>query len=251
MAGLDPAAHRETDPSRRLIVALDVESEDRALRCADLLRPELVYAKVGLQLFTASGPPVVHKLVSLGLRVFLDLKLHDIPNTVAGAMRSITRLGVTFTTVHAAAGAAVAAAVDAAAQTRSEGPHPGPTCVLAVTVLTSHDEAELPVLYGTQDTIPGLVLRLGRAAVAAGAGGLVCSPREIAALRADLGSGPLLVVPGIRPAGTARDDQSRVATPTTALQAGADFLVVGRPILNDPAPRDALRRVLDEMERAM
>jgi orotidine-5'-phosphate decarboxylase len=166
-------------------------------------------------------------------------------------MRSIARLGATFTTVHAGGGAAVAAAAEAAKEVSPEGPVQLPVCTLAVTVLTSHDEGELQALYATGESTTDLVRRLGRSAVAAGAGGLVCSPLEIEALRAEVGAAPILVVPGIRPAGSARGDQSRVSTPAQALGAGADFLVVGRPILRDDAPHDALLRVLDEMNREM
>ena len=238
---------RSSDPTRRLIVALDTDSQDQALRLADSLRPELQWVKVGLELFGADGPAVVRRLVSMGLSVFLDLKLHDIPNTVAAAVRSLSRIGAELTTVHASGGACVRAATEAAAESAAATPRGERLGILAVTVLTSHGEEDLRRLFSTSLGTRELALRLGRAAIESGADGLVASPLEIAALRESLGPQPLLVIPGIRPAGSELGDQSRVATPAQAIAAGADLLVVGRPITRAAAPRDAFRRVVDEI----
>ncbi len=236
-------AIREQDPRRRLILALDVGNETEAIQLADRLRPELAYVKVGLELFAACGPNVVSKLVSLGLRVFLDLKLHDLPTPMAGAIRSLVPLGVRMTTVHATAASGVEAAATAAANDQ--------VAVLAVTVLTSHGPGELEDWVGSNLSTEALVLRLGQKAIEAGATGLVASPREVAALRRNLGPEPLLVIPGIRPAWASADDQSRTASPAQALRDGADFLVVGRPITRASDPREALGRLLDEMAQAL
>ncbi len=237
-------AFREADPRHRLIVALDVAGEDAALRLADQLRPELCYVKVGLELFSACGPAIVRRLAGAGLRVFLDLKLHDIPATVAGAAAAAERMGARMCTVHAGGGVAVAAALAGGATT-------GAMAVLAVTVLTSHAEGELQRLYGTPLSTAELVLALARAALGQGATGLVASAHELPALRAASGPRPLLVIPGIRPKGDAQDDQQRTATPARALRDGADFLVIGRPITQAKLPRDAARRILDEMSTAV
>lgn len=241
---------RETDPRRRLILALDFADQDQALRMADQLREDLAWVKVGLQLFGAAGPDVVRKLVSLGLNVFVDLKLHDIPNTMARAGESLTALGAGMFTTHAAAGHA-ALHETAAAVGRSEGGPRGSTpMVLAVTVLTSFSREGYSQVVGRACEPQDEVLRLGRLAIEAGVDGLVASPQEVRRLRSELGEGPVLVIPGIRPAGSSTDDQARIATPAEALRDGADYLVVGRPIAQDPAPKDALRRILDEMDRA-
>ena len=247
------AAHgiRESDPTRRLILALDLPTQDEALRLADKLRPELAWVKVGLQLFGAEGPDVVRRLVSMGLRVFVDLKLHDIPNTMASAVRSLSELGAGLTTVHTQAGTvALRATAEAARTVEESASRPGHTAVLGVTVLTSFDAPGLGEVLGREADPAREVLRLARLGVDAGLDGLVASPQEVATLRQVLGPDPLLVIPGIRPAGAASDDQSRTATPGQALRDGADFLVVGRPITRAASPRDALRAILDELAAA-
>jgi orotidine-5'-phosphate decarboxylase len=242
---------REKDPRKRLILALDLPTEDAALRLADQLRPDLTWVKVGLQLFGAAGPGVVLRLVSMGLRVFVDLKLHDIPNTMAGAMRSLGALGAGLVTVHTSAGReALEATARAALESGPRGPRGQRPAVLGVTVLTSFDARSFGEVIGHPVVPEQEVVRLGRLGVDAGVDGLVASPRELPALRSALGPGPLLVIPGIRPAGAGTDDQSRIATPARALRDGADFLVVGRPIVQASSPRDALRAILDEMATA-
>jgi len=241
---------RESDPRRRLILALDLPTADGALRLADQLRPELTWVKVGLQLFGAAGPDVVRKLVSMGLNVFVDLKLHDIPNTMARAGESLTGLGAGMFTTHAAAGHEALNATAEAVASAAAGPGGRRPMVLAVTVLTSFSAEGYSRVVGRDCRPETEVPRLGRLAVDAGVDGLVASPKEVRALREELGPDPVLVIPGIRPAGSATDDQSRIATPGAALRDGADYLVVGRPIAKADAPKDALLRILDEMASA-
>lgn len=191
--------------------------------------------KVGLQLFTAEGPRVVRELTASGRRVFLDLKFHDIPNTVAGAVRSAAALGAEMLTVHAGGGSAMLrAAVEAAG---AEGP-----LVLAVTVLTSMADADVKEL-GISATASEQVLHLAGIAQRTGCGGLVCSPQEVVEIRRRLGGEPVLVTPGIRPAGADVGDQSRIATPAEAIRAGADYLVIGRPITAAADPAAAARQI--------
>ena len=214
------------------IVALDRPSWPEALRLVDGLGPRAGFYKVGLELFTAEGPGTVRELTGRGKRVFLDLKLHDIPNTVAGAARAAARLGVDLLTVHAAGGTAmVRAAADAALEESG-----GRTRVLAVTVLTSLSAANLPASFRRDRGLDDVVISLAEESVANGAGGLVCSGAEVGALRTRLGTAPLLVVPGTRPPGADAQDQARVVTPRAALDAGADWLVVGRAVTGAADP---------------
>jgi orotidine-5'-phosphate decarboxylase len=239
---------RETDPRRRLILALDLPTGAEALRLADQLRNELRWVKVGLQLFGAEGPDVVRKLVSMGLNVFVDLKLHDIPNTMARAAESLTAAGAQMITAHAAAGSEALEQTARAVADASAGPGGHRPMLLAVTVLTSFSSASYSSVVGRDCEPAEEVPRLGRLAISAGVDGLVASPRELRSLRQSVGPEPVLVIPGIRPSGSATDDQSRIATPAAALADGADYLVVGRPISQADEPREALLRILDEMD---
>ena len=214
---------------KRLIAAIDTAERAQAEDMARAVAPHCGLVKLGLEYFLANGPAGLE--VAAGVPVFLDLKLHDIPNTVAGAVRSLLPLNVQMLTVHAGGGGAMVAAAVKAASEVSARPK-----ILAVTVLTSLDAAALAetgVAGGTTQQ----VLRLARLALDNGADGLVCSAHEVAPLRDAFGAGPVLVVPGIRPAGSATNDQARVMTPEQAVMAGADYLVVGRPIFSttDPA----------------
>ncbi len=220
-----------------LAVALDTSDAEEAVRLARTLSGKVGTVKLGLEAFTAGGPDLVRRVGDLGTPVFLDLKLHDIPNTVERAARNAARLGVAMLTVHASGGSAMltAAVTGASAAAR-------PPLVLAVTVLTSLDDAALAEL-GVPGGAAGRVSAWAAMAHRAGCGGVVCSPQEAAALRAALGSGFRLVTPGIRPAGEAAGDQRRIATPAAAVAAGADILVIGRPITaaGDPgAAADAI-----------
>jgi orotidine-5'-phosphate decarboxylase len=227
-------------PRDRLVVALDLPSPDAARRLVERLAGRVGMFKVGSQLFTAAGPAFVEELVARGEKVFLDLKYHDIPNTVAGAVASAARLGVSLLDVHALGGSAMLRAAVAALP-------PGSARLLAVTILTSHDEPTLGEL-GLSGPLPAAVARLARLARAAGAHGVVASPHEVATLRRECGAEFVILAPGIRPTGTARGDQARAASPAQALSAGADYLVVGRPITEADDPAAAAVSILREME---
>lgn len=227
----------------RLIVALDFPSATPALALADRLQGLCRWFKVGLELHTAEGPAVVHQLRTRGFSVFLDLKFHDIPNTVAGAVRSAAAAGAELLTVHAAGGPAMLEAAADAADCL-----PNPPQLLAVTVLTSMDQLQLAAI-GVDRSPEQQVLRLADTASEAGITGFVASPEEVSALRHRFPAATL-VIPGIRPAGAATGDQKRIATPATALLAGATSLVIGRPITQAPDPVAATRAILDEMQHA-
>ena len=206
------------------------------------LRGRVGLFKVGSQAFTAAGPELVREIVALGERVFLDLKFHDIPNTVAGAVASAARLGVSLATVHGLGGRAMLEA--AVGSLPAMG-----TRLLAITVLTSHDEATLGEI-GVGGGLTNAVERLARLAKDAGVDGVVASPHEVALIRQACGRDFLVVTPGIRPAGAKSGDQARAATPAAALAAGADYLVVGRPITEAADPGEAADRIVREMEQA-
>jgi len=226
-----------TDP--RVIVALDFPEASAALALAQRLDPAACALKVGKEMFVAAGPDPVRAMVARGFRVFLDLKFHDIPNTVAQACAAATRLGVWMLNVHASGGPAMlAAARDSVARTAGEAGVPRPL-LIAVTVLTSLSASDLASI-GVDATPEQHVLRLARLAQSQGLDGVVCSALEAHALRRAIGAEFKLVTPGIRPAGAAVQDQARVMTPRDALAAGADYLVVGRPITAAADPVAAL-----------
>jgi orotidine-5'-phosphate decarboxylase len=226
----------------RLIVALDLATGPAAKKIVGELGSEVSTFKVGMQLFTATGPGFVRELVGEGRKVFLDLKFHDIPNTVAEAVRSASQLGVSMLTVHAAGGAKMlAAAAEAAFESK-----PAPL-VLAVTVLTSLTDADLE-RTGVSGRALDHVLRMASLARANGCGGVVASPQEVREIRRELGEGFAIVTPGVRPQGAAKGDQARVATPREAIVAGASHIVVGRPIVEAAHPRAAAQAILREIE---
>jgi orotidine-5'-phosphate decarboxylase len=235
---------RPASPRDRVMLALDRPDLAAARPLLARLASRVGAVKLGLELFTAAGPAAVAAVKEAGGRVFLDLKLHDIPNTVKGAARAAAGLGVDFLTVHAAGGTAMLAA----ALEGSGAGGPGPT-LLAVTVLTSLDEAALAAI-GLAGPSEAAVVRLARLATAAGVPGLVCSPREVPALRRALGGRPLVVTPGIRAASAAGDDQRRTLSAVEALHAGSDYLVVGRPLLEAPDPEAALEALVAEIAAA-
>ena len=238
------------DPwQRRVIVALDVDSLAEARRLVRRLAPHVACFKVGKQLFVGAGPEVVRLVRRHGREVFLDLKFHDIPNTVAAAVVEAARLGVRFVDLHASGGAPMmrAATEALAAVCRAERLHR--PALLAVTVLTSMDAADLRAV-GVQATPPAQVRRLARLAVAAGVDGVVASPREAAMLRRAFGRPLVIVCPGVRPAGATAGDQKRVRTPGEAVAAGADYVVVGRPVLHAADPAAAVRAIAADMRRA-
>ena len=232
------------DPRERLIVALDLPDAEQAFRLVERLDGQCRWFKVGLELYLAEGASIVHELRRRGFHVFLDLKLHDIPNTVASAVRSVSSCGASLLTVHAAGGRAMLTAAAEAAAGLPDAP-----TLLAVTVLTSMDSGELAGI-GVDALVEEQVLRLGRLALAAEIPGLVCSSNELVRLRAELGDEPLLVVPGIRPVGGALGDQSRVAPAAAAVAGGASKLVVGRPITRAEDPARAFAAMLAEVAGA-
>ncbi len=228
-----------------LIVALDVSSTREVEDVVDRLGDAVSFYKIGLELFSAEGPDVVKAVTSRGKKVFLDLKLHDIPRTVERAVKSGAALGVDLMTLHAAGGKAmIRAAKEAALSCGAGAPK-----ILAVTVLTSLDQSDL-VDLGVSREMKAHVEALGRLACENGADGIVCSPKEVANMRAALGAGALLVTPGVRPAGADVGDQKRVATPGQAVRDGSTHLVVGRPILEAADPCAAARAIAAEMARA-
>jgi orotidine-5'-phosphate decarboxylase len=226
-----------------ILVALDVESAGKAIELADALRGSVGGFKIGKQLFTAAGPAIVRELTSRGDRVFLDLKFHDIPNTVAGAVQSAVATGAWMVNVHASGGAAMMkAAADAARKTAASLGRPRPV-VIAVTVLTSMDDkmlADVGVTRGMLDQ----VVHLARLAKDSGLDGVVASPQEVKAIREACGSDFQIVTPGIRPADQqGKDDQARTLTPAEAMAAGSTYLVIGRPITAAPNPREAAETI--------
>ncbi len=224
-----------------VIVALDCPEPDQALRLARRLDPARCRLKVGKELFTSGGPAVVERLMEAGFELFLDLKFHDIPNTVAGACRAAARLGVWMINVHALGGKRMMAA----AREALEGERHRPMLV-AVTILTSMGERELREI-GLIGTSRDNVMRLAALARESGMDGVVCSPREAAELRRRNGAGFCLVTPGVRPTWAAKGDQTRILTPAEARAAGADYLVVGRPVTQAPDPLQALARIEKEL----
>lgn len=229
------------DLANPLCVALDVSDPAACVRLAGSVAPATGLLKIGLTSFAAGGPALVAEIRALG-PVFLDLKLHDIPAQVGGAVEAIADLGVVCTTVHASGGSAMLSAAADAGN--------GRVAILAVTLLTSLTDADLSKL-GVEAGAEKQVLRLGEVALESGVDGLVCSPREVGALRGRFGprdrGGPLLVVPGIRPTGSAANDQQRVMTPREAMELGADVIVVGRPITGAADPTVAAQALVAEI----
>ena len=225
----------------RLIVALDVSSASEAQKLVSRIGDAAGIYKVGLQLFTAEGPGIVRDLVSSGRRVFLDLKLHDIPTTVALAVKSAAELHVDMLTIHASGGAAMLRAATEASAGRIN--------LLAVTVLTSLSDEDMQEI-GVAGRVSDQVLRMASLAKSAGCQGIVTSPREALMVRKALGEGFAIVTPGIRPAGAETNDQQRTATPAQAISNGVSHIVVGRPITHAPDPAKAAQAIISEMEQA-
>jgi len=228
----------------RLIVALDVSSSAEAQKIVSSLGNSVHTYKVGMQLYTAEGPQIVRELVASGKKVFLDLKYHDIPNTVAAAVREAAQLGISMLTVHASGGAKMLQVATEAARASQSRPH-----ILAVTVLTSMNNNDLNEI-GLPGALTDHVFHLASMALSAGCDGVVSSAHEVRNLRAKLGNEFLAVTPGVRPAGSAHGDQARVVTPAEAIAAGTTHIVVGRPITAAEDPAAAVESVLRDMEKA-
>ncbi len=231
---------RENEPCQ-LILALDLPNKEEALTMLDRLGDSVKWVKIGLQLFTAYGPDLVREISARGYRIFLDLKLHDIPNTVAKAVESIAGLPVQMLTLHASGGAEMISWAN-----RARADHSPELTLLSVTVLTSMDQRGLNEV-NAQTTPENQVLHLARLAIDAGSQGLVCSSLELNPLRSTLGHSPVIVTPGIRPAGSPSDEQKRIMTPAQAAAAGSNFIVVGRPILRSENPAASARAITAEL----
>ncbi|HEX4951362.1 MAG TPA: orotidine-5'-phosphate decarboxylase [Blastocatellia bacterium] len=237
-------------PKDRIVVALDVETAAQALTLVEQLRGLVGMFKIGKQLFTAAGPDIVRHIVGLGEKVFLDLKFHDIPNTVAAAGVEAARLGVSIFNVHSLGGSAMMRATVDALNAAAEREKLTKPLILAVTILTSHDQASLAEL-GIERPLTEQVVHLARLAVAAGINGVVASPQEIAPLRQAIDNPNFVILtPGVRPSGAALNDQKRVMTPGEAVTAGADYLVIGRPITSAGDPAAAAQKIRQEIEQA-
>lgn len=235
--------------SRPIIIALDVDTQNEALRWVERLGDEIDIFKVGLQLFSREGLSVVTSIISKGKKVFIDLKFHDIPNTVAHAVRSVALPGVEFLTIHASGGENMVSAATRALKEIKLNHSAITTKILAVTVLTSLDDSDLRQI-GVDHSVPGQVLNLARLSKSGGVDGLVCSPHEVQILRSEIGKDPVLVTPGVRLASTNSQDQKRVMTPSVAMKEGSDYLVMGRSLLEATDPKKTLREVLEEISAA-
>jgi orotidine-5'-phosphate decarboxylase len=231
----------------RIIIALDVPTKEEGIALVSRLKDARTF-KVGLELFTAEGPALFRKLKALRKDIFLDLKLHDIPNTVSGAVRSAFRHGVQMMTIHASGGREMMAKAAETARQASEDLRRPKPILLGVTVLTSLKGAELEEI-GMPADVTRQVLRLAGLVKAAGLDGVVCSPQEIEVLRREFGRELVIVAPGIRPLWAAAQDQKRIMTPAEAVARGADYLVIGRPVTAAPSPEEAFLRIVDELDR--
>lgn len=234
--------------AQKIIIALDVKTGQEALALVDKLVEAEVF-KVGLELFTAEGPLLFEGLKARKKRLFLDLKLHDIPNTVAGAVASGTRHDIQMMTLHAAGGREMMTRAKEAAVTASQDTGLNRPLLLGVTILTSLKESQLEEIGMKADT-EAQVLRLARLAQDAGMDGVVCSPWEIELIKKECGPNFLVVSPGIRPAWAAAQDQKRIMTPSQAVQKGADYIVIGRPVTKASSPSEAFVKIIDELEKS-
>ena len=230
--------HDLKNPRDRLIVALDFSQADQALELVRTLSGEISFFKIGLQLYTSAGPEIVRAVAATGAKVFLDLKLHDIPNTVAKAVGAAGELGVGMLTLHLSGGRNMIEAAVAAS--------PAHLLLLGVTVLTSYDESTLHET-GVSETADAHATRLAQLGAAAGIRGLIASPHELRSLRHALGDDVTIITPGVRPSWAAADDQKRFSTPAEAIRRGADYLVIGRPITAHVSPREAVQAIVREL----
>ncbi len=228
-------------PKSEIILPLDFETQEEALQVLDSIGPDLKWVKVGLQMYLNFGPDWVKALADRGYSIFLDLKLHDIPNTVAGAVKSVADLPIKLLTLHTLGGVAM---MRAARKARDESG--SDLKLIGVTMLTSMDKSEMNTV-GIPGEVPAQVLRLGKAAKEAKLDGIVSSPQELVLLKNNIKSGFVFITPGVRPADAAQGDQSRVTTPAEAVKKGSNYLVIGRPIYLAPDPQAAFQKILEEI----
>ncbi|MDA0990698.1 MAG: orotidine-5'-phosphate decarboxylase [Verrucomicrobia bacterium] len=240
-----PSSTKTSRRTAQLIVAVDIPNPNDVAPLIDSLPPEVTFYKIGLELFVAGGPAILETLAARGKKIFLDLKLHDIPRTVEAAVRSACQYPIALLTVHTQGGRAMLTAAAEAA--RAAGPN-APK-VIGVTMLTSLDQRDL-IDLGIPRSLDDQTLALAQLGIDAGLDGLVCSPLEVKRMRQTLGPNPVLVTPGIRPRDAAAGDQKRIATPTDAVRAGSSYVVVGRPILQAKDPAAAAQTILDEIAAA-
>lgn len=234
---------------KRIIIALDVGHKEDAFRLVKQLEQAEIF-KIGLRLFVAEGPLLFSKMKSLRKKIFLDLKLHDIPNTVAEAVKAGVRHGVHMMTLHASGGREMLARAVQAAANEAEKEKTAKPLLLAVTILTSLKDTELKEI-GMTENVEAQVLRLAELARKEGMDGIICSPREIEIIRREIGEDFIIIVPGIRPAWAAAHDQKRIMTPSQAIQKGANYMVIGRPILEASSPQKAFSKILEELNRSV
>lgn len=234
------------DPKEKLIIALDVDTREKALALVDTLKSDVKFFKIGLELFSSCGPSIVGDVSRKGCRIFLDLKYHDIPNTVSKSAVNATRLGVFMLNLHALGGYEMMKKSASAVREEADRLKITRPKVVAVTILTSMDEMALKKA-GINDTMDAEVLRLARLAKEAGLDGVVASPSEITLLREALGNDFLIVTPGVRPEWAAAGDQKRIASPAQAIADGASYIVVGRPVTEAGEPKEAVRKILKEI----
>ncbi len=240
--------NKELNPADRLVLALDIDSDREALGIVDEVKGSVGLFKVGHQLFTAYGPDIVRRIIGKGGRVFLDLKYHDIPNTVAKASAEAVKLGASIFNVHALGGLdMMKAAAESARETADKLGVPAPVA-LAVTILTSMDEKNLRKELKIMRSLQREVSHLARLAHRAGLHGVVASPQEIKMLRRAVRGGFVILTPGVRPAWAGKDDQKRTMTPAEAVAAGADYIVIGRPVLKAADRQEAVRKIVEEIE---
>lgn len=241
--------NKQTDLAKRIIVALDVGNKEEAFRLVKQLEQAEIF-KIGLKLFTFEGPSLFSKMKALRKKIFLDLKLHDIPNTVAEAVKAGVRHGVHMMTLHASGGREMLSRAAEAAASEAENKRIAKPLLLAVTILTSLKDTELKAI-GMIENVEAQVLRLAELARKEGMDGIICSPREIEIIRREIGEDFIIIVPGIRPAWAAAHDQKRIMTPSQAIQKGANYMVIGRPILEASSPQKAFSKILEELNRSV